>query len=108
MLELKPTPDLLAALAPLTRPWQTVVGFALEAPEALASEAARKLSAKSLDAIVANPLATMDASDITATLLLRGGRSRPAPAALSKAAFADWLLEQLAPLVFSRLEHSRG
>lgn len=94
-LELLPMPDLLASLAPLTRPDQTVVGFALEPQATLAAEAVRKLAAKRVDAIVANPLETMESPDITATLHLRDGRSIAAPSNISKPLFAGWLLDQL-------------
>lgn len=97
-LELTPTPDLLASLAPMSRANQTVVGFALEPAHALAAEAARKLKAKNLDAIVANPLETMDSPDITATLLLADGRSVAAPANLPKGEFAKWLLPHIETL----------
>jgi phosphopantothenoylcysteine decarboxylase/phosphopantothenate--cysteine ligase len=79
MLELAATPDLLASLAPINRPDQTIVGFALEEQADLATGAMRKLRDKGLDAIVANPLETMDSPTVTASLLLRDGRSVAAP-----------------------------
>lgn len=93
-LELEPTPDLLAGLAGSTRPDQRVIGFALEPADELAASAREKLSRKGLDAIVANPLETMDAEDVTATLILRDGTAIEAPPDLPKAAFASWLLDQ--------------
>jgi phosphopantothenoylcysteine decarboxylase/phosphopantothenate--cysteine ligase len=50
---LEPTPDILAALGSAKREGQIVVGFAAETDDLL-SNAAKKLSAKSLDLIVAN------------------------------------------------------
>lgn len=96
-LELEPTQDLLAWLTRSTRPDQTVIGFALE-PEADLKKAARgKLERKRLDAIVANPLKTMDSQRIAASVILRSGQILDPPSAgeIDKSAFADWLLDQL-------------
>ncbi|NPB08824.1 MAG: bifunctional phosphopantothenoylcysteine decarboxylase/phosphopantothenate--cysteine ligase CoaBC [Thermodesulfobacteria bacterium] len=56
VLELEPTPDLLAEVSRKRRPGQVIVGFAAEEAENLASEAARKLRQKGLDLLVANPI----------------------------------------------------
>lgn len=97
-LELEPTPDLLAGLAQGRRPDQAIIGFALEPQDRLLSSAREKLASKRLDAIVANPLETMDADRVTATLLLANGELvSPAPG-LAKADFAEWLLSTVAPL----------
>ncbi len=104
-LELSATPDLLKSLAPTTRANQITIGFALEPADDLAREAARKLKAKRIDAIVANPLETMDASDVTATLLLADGRSVTPPPRMAKDRFANWLLDQI-PLV-SKVHENR-
>ncbi len=100
-LELIPTPDLLAACAArrsaAMTTWggaQRLVGFALEPRERLLSSALAKLERKSLDAIVANPLETMDSQDVEATLILRGGQATVA-GCQSKNSFADWLVDQL-------------
>jgi phosphopantothenoylcysteine decarboxylase / phosphopantothenate---cysteine ligase len=98
---LEPTPDLLASLADQTRPDQFVIGFALEPADELLASAKDKLKRKRLDAIVANPLETMDAATVTATVLLRSGAALPAPANLPKEAFAKWLLDQL-PVIQSQ------
>ena len=96
LLELEPTPDLVAELAAASREDQTIIGFALEPPERLEAYAREKLAAKGLAAIVANPIETMDASEISATLLLRDGRTfRPPKSPLTKESFARWLLDQL-------------
>jgi len=97
-LELEPTPDLLAELASITRPDQLVIGFALEPPEALEESAKRKLTAKNVDAIVANPIATLDSKTIDATLFLRDGTQRSPGKPVSKWDFAEWLLEEVAIL----------
>ncbi|MCA9273845.1 MAG: phosphopantothenoylcysteine decarboxylase [Phycisphaerales bacterium] len=93
-IELTPTPDLLAACSKAARPDQLLVGFALEPAEGLREAAASKLRRKGVDLIVANPLETMEASEIEASLIAseplhqfeqQSGR-------LSKAEFAAWLL----------------
>jgi phosphopantothenoylcysteine decarboxylase/phosphopantothenate--cysteine ligase len=94
-LQLEPTPDLLADLAERTRPDQTVIGFALEPSKRLEESARRKLTDKGVDAIVANPLRTMNAERITATVYLRDGRVLTPPPDLAKAKFAQWLLDRL-------------
>ncbi|MDY7108623.1 MAG: phosphopantothenoylcysteine decarboxylase [Planctomycetota bacterium] len=94
-LHLEPTPDLLADLAGRTRDDQTVIGFALEPPDRLEESARRKLDRKGVHAIVANPLQTMDAQRITAAVHLRDGRVLSPPPDLTKADFAEWLLDQL-------------
>ena len=94
MLELEPTPDLLAEAAGNARPDQLTVGFALGPADGLLDRAREKLAAKHVDAIVANPLETMDADRIQATLLLRDGRELSAPES-SKAKFAVWLLDRV-------------
>jgi phosphopantothenoylcysteine decarboxylase / phosphopantothenate---cysteine ligase len=94
-LELRPTPDLLAQLAAITRPDQRVVGFALEPSDRLLDSAREKLKRKRLDAIIANPLETMDAPDITASVIFPDGRCVDAPPNLAKREFAQWLLSVL-------------
>jgi len=97
-LELEPVEDLLAGTAGFRRPEARVVGFALEPAERLERSAREKLARKSLDAIVANPLETMDAPDIDGTLYLRdGGARRAAPEGerVPKEAFARWLAGEL-------------
>ena len=54
-LELKPTQDVLSALAHLKKPAQKIIGFALETQQAI-EYAADKLQRKNLDAIVVNSL----------------------------------------------------
>jgi phosphopantothenoylcysteine decarboxylase/phosphopantothenate--cysteine ligase len=99
LLELEPTPDLVAKCAARRRPHQRVVGFALEDASILDERATEKLRRKKLDALVANPLATMGASDVTATVYLPDGR-RSSPAktdagktGMDKHAFARWLID---------------
>ena len=55
-----------------------------------------KLAAKGLAAIVANPLETMDATEIEATVIFADGRTaRPPGGRCLKEAFAVWLLDQI-------------
>jgi phosphopantothenoylcysteine decarboxylase/phosphopantothenate--cysteine ligase len=98
-LELEPTPDLLANLASTTRADQLVIGFALEPAEELEASARRKLREKRVDAIVANPIETLDAETIDATLFLHDGtQRRPGDGSVSKSAFAVWLLDEVAKM----------
>lgn len=99
-LELEPTPDLLAGCAALRSGHQVLVGFALEPRERLIESARAKLERKSIDMIVANPLETMNAETIEASLIYReprpDGRDRlEIPAGTHKAAFAGWLLDRV-------------
>lgn len=102
-LELEPTPDLLRGLATLTRSNQLTVGFALESEATLLDTAREKLRRKRLDAIVANPLETMDGETIRAWLLTSDDQSFDPGGAMSKPAFADWLLDKIADLHAARL-----
>jgi phosphopantothenoylcysteine decarboxylase/phosphopantothenate--cysteine ligase len=96
-LELEPTPDLVAGCARRKRPGQRVIGFALEDADQLATHGAEKLRRKRLDAIVANPLATMGAEVIDATIYTPGAEAIHPPKSgtsegLTKRAFAEWLI----------------
>jgi phosphopantothenoylcysteine decarboxylase/phosphopantothenate--cysteine ligase len=95
-LELESTPDLIAEVSARRRPGQTLVGFALEPREELASSARAKLQRKGLDMVVGNPLQTMDSADIDATVFLPDGSEQRPPGALSKERFAEWFLDLLA------------
>jgi phosphopantothenoylcysteine decarboxylase / phosphopantothenate---cysteine ligase len=93
-LELVPTPDLLAECSSRRRfnPPQLLIGFALEPRTHLLESARSKLERKRIDAIIANPLETIDASDIGAKLLWADGTDESTPGPISKSAFALWLL----------------
>ena len=95
VLELEATPDLVARMAASRRSDQRIIGFALEPEVGLLEAAAAKLRRKGLDAVVANPLATMDAPTVTATLVLADGRTLTPPPDISKTEFAAWLLDRL-------------
>lgn len=98
-LELTATPDLLASLAPITRPDQRVVGFALEPAANLVADARSKLKRKKLDAIVANPLETMESTAITASLVLANEAVIESPTGMLKEDFAKWLLDHVSFLI---------
>jgi phosphopantothenoylcysteine decarboxylase / phosphopantothenate---cysteine ligase len=99
-LTLEPTEDLLADLSSCKRDGQIFVGFALEAADGLLERATAKLSRKNIDAIVANPLQTMDSDTIDATLLWRDGPNDTTAGAIPKTEFARWLMD--------RIESARG
>lgn len=93
-IELQPTPDLVALMAASKRPGQRVIAFALEEPANLESRAAEKMKRKGVDAIVANPLETMDAEAISPVWLTPDG-GRDAGGRMSKDDFAGWLLKKI-------------
>ena len=95
-IQLEGTPDLVAEAASGKRADQTVVAFALEEPEFLEARAIDKMRRKGVDAIVANPLATMDDGRIAAVYLTADGR-REEPGAMSKVDFARWLVARVLP-----------
>jgi phosphopantothenoylcysteine decarboxylase / phosphopantothenate---cysteine ligase len=98
-IELEPVPDLLAGLAARRRPGQRLVGFALEPEAELETRAIAKLRRKAIDAIVANPLETMEAAEIRGIVHFADGtRATPPehPAAIDKDRFAAWLVDLLA------------
>ncbi len=92
VLELEPTPDLLAGVSRCRRPDQTFVGFALEPRDEMIASARSKLERKSLDLIVANPLETMDGPTIEATVISSSGASCSTERPIPKPDFGPWLL----------------
>lgn len=94
-IECEPTPDLLAGCAARRRAGQVLVGFALEPRDRLEESARSKLDRKGVDAIVANPLETMEGERIEAWLIRRGGDDARTPGAIHKRDFAPWLLDRL-------------
>ena len=97
-IELEPTPDLVAGCAKTKRDDQTIIAFALEDPTVLETRAVEKMQRKKVDAILANPLQTMDASDIEPILFYADGR-RDEPGTMSKVKLADWLIAQVPVVV---------
>lgn len=96
VLELEPTPDLLAGISAGRRPDQLFVGFALEPREELLESAQRKLVKKQIDMVVGNPLATMDSESVEAMVLFKHGRRADTPLMMTKRDFAFWLLDLVA------------
>ena len=94
-LDLEPTEDVVASLDAITRPGQVRVGFALEPRDRMEQAARAKLERKHLDAIVANPLETMDSETVDAMLIDASGTT-DAPAGERKEIFARWLLDEIA------------
>lgn len=93
LLELEPTPDLVAACAGGKRSDQRIVAFALEEPAKLHHRAVEKMRAKHVDAIVANPLVTMGSASVSAVVCTPDGRTHAPPAVLlDKNHFAEWLI----------------
>jgi phosphopantothenoylcysteine decarboxylase/phosphopantothenate--cysteine ligase len=100
-LKLERTPDVLAKLSESRQPGQIIVGFAAETSDMLMN-AREKLTAKGLDAIVANDVSRADAgfdSDNNAVTILI--RDHPSPIELplmSKLEVAHRILDEAAKL----------
>lgn len=97
-IELEPTPDLLAHCAGSRAPGQSLIGFALEPRDRLRASALDKLARKNVDAVIANPLETMESPTIDAEVFLRDGASWRTDGPMPKERFANWLLDRLATL----------
>ncbi|MFN3167468.1 MAG: phosphopantothenoylcysteine decarboxylase [Phycisphaeraceae bacterium] len=93
-IKLEPTPDLVAQCAKTKRLDQTIVAFALEDPLVLETRAVEKMKRKKVDAILANPLQTMDAGDIEPILFYANGK-RDAPGRMTKRELARWLVSKI-------------
>jgi len=94
-LELESTPDLLAGCSSRRRPGQTLIGFALEPRDTMIESARSKLVRKGIDAIIANPLETMESDRIEATLLTSYAKPRETPGIMPKTDFAVWLIDAI-------------
>lgn len=97
-LELELVEDLLSATRAARKPGACVIGFALEPSDELERSARAKLERKDLAGIVANPLETMDAPDIDATVYARDGtvrRAAPPGTRIAKVDFARWLAAEV-------------
>lgn len=105
-ITLESTPDLLLGCSRLARSDQLLVGFALEPRDQMIRSAKLKLERKNIDLIVANALETMDSEMIEATLLGNPDRGisceRSTQGQITKASFAQWLIEQITPLTHQR------
>ena len=97
-LALEPVEDLLSATRAARKPGACIIGFALEPSDELERSARAKLERKDLAGIVANPLETMDAPDIDATVYVRDGtvrRAAPPGTRIAKVDFARWLAAEV-------------
>ncbi len=99
-LHLEATPDLLAECATRRESSRSarpglIVAFALEPADGLLEAAQAKLARKGADLIVANPLETMDADLIRATLLASEGVQAATDGEVNKADFGAWLIHEL-------------
>ena len=92
-LHLEPTPDLVATVTSGKRLDQKVIAFALAQSEQLEARAMEKMRRKGVDAMVANPLQTMEA-DVIEPLWLTASGQRQEPGQMSKELFAHWLIDQ--------------
>jgi len=99
-LRLQPTPDLVAGLASTKRPDQKIIAFALENPAELEQRAVAKMQRKRVDAILANPLGTMEGENITPLWLTADGH-RESPGTMTKDDFARWLVQRIESLFSS-------
>lgn len=96
VLELEPTPDLLAQVGATRRDTQLLVGFALEPRQEMLDAARAKIVRKRIDMVVANPLETMDSEFIEATVLYADNRPNESLAKAPKKDAAPWVLSLIA------------
>lgn len=96
-LELKRTPDIAAWAGANKRAGQLLVGFCAES-ENLIAAAKKKLEAKKLDLICANPIGEpgvgFEAADNRVTLIDRNGKEKQSPTA-AKREIAAWILDHV-------------
>ena len=98
MVELEPTPDLIAGLSRKKQPHQRTIAFALEEPGRLNERMHDKLKRKGVDAIVGNALATMGSDEIAMRFHPADGKTEDS-GPLQKAEAARWLLAHVAAMV---------
>lgn len=94
-IDLIATDDLVASIAQGSRTDQRIIAFALEENENLENAAREKLTRKKVDAIVANPLETMESTEISASIYCKDGRTMTPSANMTKGDFAAWLVQSL-------------
>jgi phosphopantothenoylcysteine decarboxylase / phosphopantothenate---cysteine ligase len=109
VVELEPTPDVLAGLSAARRPGQLLVGFAAETGDAALTHGRLKLERKGLDAVVVNDVARpgigFDTTDNEVTILTRAGE-RHVPRA-AKAEVARAILDAVVELRASTAQGAR-
>jgi phosphopantothenoylcysteine decarboxylase / phosphopantothenate---cysteine ligase len=100
VVELEPTPDVLAGLSAARRPGQVLVGFAAETGDAALMHARGKLERKGLDAVVVNDVAKpgigFDSTENEVTILTAAGEKHVPQA--GKAEVARAILDVVAEL----------
>lgn len=96
-LRLEPTPDLVASLARHKKPHQRIVAFALASAPNLHTNGNDKIERKHVDAIVANPLETMNSDEIEPLWITATGHQER-PGLMSKTSFARWLMSRISRL----------
>ncbi len=92
ILELEPTEDILATVSRHKRPDQRTIGFSLQSDFNLET-AQRKLIEKNLDLIVHNPVGTIAADEIEATLIYPDGR-RNSISPMPKKRFGEMIIRR--------------
>ena len=100
-IRLEPTRDLLAGLGSAKRPGQVLVGFAAETDD-LVANASQKLTAKSLDLIVANDVSAPEVGfghATNAVTILDGEGGAEETGLLSKEAIATRVIDRVARLL---------
>ncbi|MBT5410402.1 MAG: phosphopantothenoylcysteine decarboxylase [Phycisphaerae bacterium] len=99
ILDVQATPDIVAGLSTTTSEHQRIIAFALEEAKNLQERALKKLSSKNVDAIVANPIQTMESDRIEAKVFCKDGAEHSPGECISKATFARWLISNLHEIV---------
>ena len=94
-IELSPTDDIILKLAKRKRNNQTVIGFSLAEEKKLFDISRKKLKDKDIDAIIANPLQTMNSKNINGILFTRSSTVLPPRESMSKSDFTKWLISLL-------------
>lgn len=96
-LILKKNPDIIQLAALKRRPGTVLVGFALETGDMIAN-ARKKLIAKKMDLIVANPASTLSSQDIKAVIIAKNGKTSKL-SAMSKRKLAGMILDRTIKLI---------
>ena len=94
-IDLISTKDIVASISHGSTNCQRIIAFALEEASNLETAGRQKLAQKKVDAIIANPLETMESNQITATIYCKNGKTITPPNNLPKSDFAFWLIQNL-------------
>ena len=100
-LQLEPTVDIVKTLATRSNSDQKCIAFALEEPDQLEERAKAKLQKKNVDAVIANPLRTMDSDAISAVVFSKNGKLMPPEQNMPKSKFARWVINHLDDILHS-------